>query len=161
MDIHQTSILIVEDNLEILDLLKNVLQRHFNTVFTATNGKLAHAIVSDKNPDLILTDIVMPEQSGIDFAIKIRAEGKTTPIIMISGTNDKDDLLKAIKIGVKDFIEKPFNVDEVEKIVHRVLEVSLREANLPEMITRYGLDSIEVLRHKRLIGLLQAISSKT
>lgn len=155
-----TSILIVEDDPEILSILENIFTKHFNKIFTAINGKFAQQILGEFTPDIILSDIHMPECSGIDFITKIRAQGKNIPIVLISTSKDHEDLLKALKLGVQDFVEKPFKKIDVEMAVHRALEMSVRINDLPELIVKFGQDSSEVKHQKKLIGLLQAISSR-
>lgn len=160
MSIHETSLLIAEDDSEILGILESIFSKHFNVIYTAIDGKMAQMIVKEKNPDIILTDIEMPEVSGLDFVIKIRSEGKNTPIVMMSGARDREYLIKAIKLGIHDFVDKPFKKADVESAVHRVLEISVRENDLSEMIKKFGEDSSEVKQQKKMIGLLQAISAK-
>lgn len=160
MQNQETSILIAEDDPEILSLLENIFSKHFNKVYTAPNGKIAHSIVKESNPDLILTDIQMPELSGMDFVIKMRSEGNNTPVVMISSSKDRDDLMKAIKLGVQSFVEKPFKRADVEMAIHRVLEITVRNNDLNNMIFLFGKDSKEVKQQRKLIGLLQAISAR-
>lgn len=156
----ETSILIIEDDLEVLSILKSVFSKHFASIHTALNGKIASQLMNKIQPDLILTDIHMPEMGGIDFIMKLRAEGKNTPIIIVSSSRDREHLIKALKLGVHDFVEKPFKRLELEMAVYRVLEMSVRNNNLPDLIKKHGSDSQEVLQQKKLIGLLQAISAK-
>jgi YesN/AraC family two-component response regulator len=160
MQIQETAILIVEDDQVILSILKNVFSKYFNVVHTASNGKIAQEMVREKNPDLILTDIQMPEVDGIDFVIKLRSEGKNTPVVMISSSKDRSYLMKAIKLGVQDFVEKPFKKADVEMAVHRVLEIAVRTNALPSLISQFGLESAEVKQQKKLVGLFQAISAR-
>ncbi len=160
MQNEETSILIAEDEPEILDFLTSILSKHFNVIYTANNGKTAEKIVREKKPDLILADIDMPEKNGIDFAIKMRAEGIDTPIIIVSGSKDREHLLTAIKVGIIDFIEKPFKEENLLNAVYRVLEVDNRERNLPDLINRFGKDSAIVRQHKKMAGLLRAISTQ-
>jgi YesN/AraC family two-component response regulator len=157
----ETSILIAEDDPEILEILENIFSKYFNIIYTANNGKLAQSIVRDQKPDLILTDIQMPESSGIDFIVQMRSEGRNIPVVMMTSGKDRDYLMKAIKLGVQDFVEKPFKKVDVEMAVHRVLEMSVRNNNLPDLISRFGIDSAEVKHQNKMIGLLQAISANT
>lgn len=160
MKIQESSILIVEDDAEIMSILMDVFTKYFNNIYTAINGKIAEEILKEKTPDIILTDIQMPEVSGIDFVIKMRSSGNDIPIVMISSSKDRAHLMKAIKLGVHDFVEKPFKKIEVEMAVHRVLEIAVRSNNLPELITKYGADSSQVRHQRKLIGLLKAISAE-
>lgn len=158
MSTKDTSILIVEDEPEIMEILVSIFSKYFTKVYTADNGKTAQEIVLASNPDLVLTDIQMPEVNGIDFVIKMRSEGKNTPVVMISSSKDRDDLLKAMRLGVHDFVEKPFKRADVEKAVHRVLEMAIRNNDLPKMIFLYGKESKEVKQQQKFVGLLQALS---
>lgn len=160
MSAQETSILIVDDEPEILKILINIFSKYFSTVHTATNGRVAQEIVRDSKPDIVLTDIKMPEVSGLDLVIQMRAEGINTPVVLISSSEDRNDLLKAIKLGVQDFVTKPFKRADVEQAVHRVLEMSVRNNDLTNMIFLFGKDSNEVKKQRKLIGLLQAISAQ-
>jgi CheY-like chemotaxis protein len=161
MEIIESSILVVEDDLEIQSILKNLFSKKFSKVFIAGNGLIALDILKEQKPDLILTDLHMPEMNGIDFIFKLRAEGKNTPVIIVSSSKDREDLLKAVKLGANDFVEKPFKKVDVESAVYRVLEIVVRNKNLPELINRFGRDSQEVKKQEKLIGLLQAISAQS
>jgi CheY-like chemotaxis protein len=161
MDIAESSMLIVEDDQEILSILKNIFAKHFTNIFTASNGGGAYDILREHRPDLILTDIQMPGMNGIEFMIKLRSEGKNVPVVIISSSKEREDLMKAIKLGVQDFVEKPFKKADVELAVYRVLEIAVRNNDLPGLITKYGVESSEVKQQKKLIGLLQAISAQT
>lgn len=161
MKIQGSSILIAEDDVEVMGILKNIFSKHFDTIYTAVNGKTAQEIVKKNDPDLVLTDIQMPEASGIELIIRMRADGKNIPIVMISSSQDREDLKKAIKLGVQDFVEKPFKKAEVEMAVYRALEIAVRNNDLPDMVLRFGAESTQVRQQKKLIGLLQAISAQT
>ena len=102
----------------------------------------------------------MPELGGVEFVKNLRATGNSTPVVFISASKDRYDLIKALKLGVHDFIEKPFKIEELEMAVHRTLEMSVRSNALPELILKFGADSCEVMKQRKLIGLLQAISLK-
>ncbi len=90
----KTSILIVEDELEILNLLKNIFSKHFSRVYTATNGRAGLDIVKESSPDIVLTDILMPEISGTELIVKMRSEGIDTPVIIISSSREREQMLK-------------------------------------------------------------------
>ena len=142
MEIHQTSLLIVEDDSEILSILENIFSKHFGIIYTADNGKIAQKIVNDKNPDIILTDIEMPELSGLDFVINIRSEGNNVPIVIMTGAKDREYIIKAIKLGIHDFVDKPFKESDVDSVIHRLLEISARENALILMPIIFGGRSI-------------------
>lgn len=156
----ETSILIVEDDPEVLSTLKSIFSKYFNTVHTALNGNLAQAVLKESTPDILLTDIQMPEVDGIELVIKMRSQGNNIPVVMLSSCKDRELLIKAIKLGVQDFIEKPFKKIDLEMAVHRSLEVAVRNNSLSELSIKYGSESFEVKKQQKLIGLLKAISAK-
>lgn len=158
MNEKEISILIVDDEPEIINILADIFAKYFPIIHTAGNGKAAMDIILKDDPDIVLTDINMPGTSGMDLVIKMRSEGKNTPVVMISSSRERDDLLKAMKLGVHEFIEKPFKRSDVESAVHRVLEMTVRNNDLPKMIFLYGKDSKEVKQQKKFVGLLQALS---
>lgn len=156
----ENSILIVEDDEDILQVLVDIFSDTFGKVFTAKNGTIALDILKDNIPDILLTDLEMPGLDGVELIMKLRAEGNAVPVIILSGKCEKHFLLKAIKLGVHDFVEKPFKKETVVNAVYRVLEMKVREKDLPNMMFIFGKDSKEVKRHQKLIGLLQAIGAK-
>lgn len=160
MNQNETSILIIEDENEMQIVLKKIISKHFNIIYVASDGKAAEKIVRENKPDLILTDIEMPEQSGIDFVIKMRSEGLDIPTIIVSGSRHREHLLKALKLGIQNFVEKPFKKEDIEMAVYRALEISVREKGLLDLINKFGENSPEVKQQHKLIGLLQALSSQ-
>ena len=160
MSLERPSILIVEDNFEILNILKSILSKHFNNIFTAENGEIGAHLFAVHEPDLVLTDLNMPVVGGLDFLKRIRLDGNQTPFIMVSSSSDRSDLINAMKLGVTHYVEKPFTVEEVEQAVFKTLEIEIRKNNLPNMIFLFGLESKEVSKQKKFIGLLQAVSAK-
>jgi YesN/AraC family two-component response regulator len=157
---HDTSILIVEDDPEVLSTLKSIFSKYFNTVYTALNGNLAQIVLKENIPDILLTDIQMPEVDGIELVIKMRSQGNNIPVVMLSSCKDRELLIKAIRLGVQDFIEKPFKKSDLEMAVHRSLEVAVRNNSLSDLSIKYGSESFEVKKQQKLIGLLKAISAK-
>lgn len=154
----ETSIVIVDDEPEILNILQSIFSNYFKNIYTANNGKSGLDLIVEKKPDIVLTDIRMPELSGVDMVVKMRSAGINTPVVMISSSKDREHLLKAIKLGVHDFVDKPFKRADVENAVHRVLEMTVRNNDLPKIMFLYGKDSKEVKQQQKFVGLLQAMS---
>lgn len=154
------TILIIEDEEEISVLIKTFLEKHFSNIIVAENGKMAIEILESVTPDLILTDLRMPHVSGFDFLKQLRTQGKNTPVVVISSSQDKQDVVKAMKLGVVDFLEKPFRKRDLENCVYRAIEMSVRSNSLYELVQKFGQDSKEVLKAKRLMGLLQVLNSE-
>ncbi|PWD99393.1 hybrid sensor histidine kinase/response regulator transcription factor [Marinilabilia rubra] len=105
-------ILIAEDNPELVELLKILLNKEFRLTF-AQNGFVAMQHIRKHTPDLIITDIMMPEMSGIELCNKIKTEFNTShiPVIMLTALNSNEMMVKGLETGADDYIAKPFNPD--------------------------------------------------
>ena len=116
------TILLVDDDEQILKNLKLTLSIFFDNVITANNGVEALNIYkSDTSIDIIMTDYVMPKMSGYDLCKKIRALDKNILIIMMSNYTEKEKLLKSIPLGLIDYLEKPI---KYEILFDALLEIS-------------------------------------
>lgn len=102
-------ILIVEDNIEIHNLIKNILEREKYIVYDAYSGTEALMILEKERIDLILLDLILPGKSGEEIIDRI----KDIPIIVISAKISVQDKIKALLNGANDYITKPFDSDEL------------------------------------------------
>lgn len=120
-------ILIVDDQEIILKLLEETLRGEGYNVRMATNGYEALNAVSEKKPDLIITDMLMPKMNGVDMVAKLKesADTRLIPTIMLTGLFDFDNKVKALEVGVDDFLGKPFNRVELITKVRALLKTKL------------------------------------
>ena len=104
-------ILLVEDNEDLRLIIKAELEKKYS-VLDAPNGKEALLIALAKNPDLIITDVMMPDMGGKEFCNIIKSNFQTShiPIIMISALSGVDDKIEGLEIGADAYLEKPFNM---------------------------------------------------
>jgi response regulator RpfG family c-di-GMP phosphodiesterase len=116
------SILVVDDNDSIRDLLKNLLLGEGYSVITADNGTAALEKLKNINFDLIISDIMMPGISGLELLMEVRKLDEDMPMVMITGFPTIDTAVKVIKEGANDFITKPFNLDHAKLVVKRSVE---------------------------------------
>lgn len=107
------SILYVEDDLDILENVTNFLERRVQMVFPAKNGKEGLAIYKEKLPDLVITDIRMPEMDGIQLSQEIKAINAEALIIIMSAFSDIEYLMNSINIGVSQYILKPMDFNKL------------------------------------------------
>lgn len=126
-DIQDLKVLIVDDNQQILDLLKAVLESFgILYVYSANGGHDAFKTFRTKKIDLVITDLVMPEGDGIEFVRNIRNHQKSPnqylPIIMLSGNCDKSKVLQARDAGITEVLRKPFNARELYKRIENMVE---------------------------------------
>lgn len=122
----EAEILIVDDEKDIVNILVSALEDiGMTNLDTAYDGKEAAAAVNKKHYDVVLTDIVMPELNGIDLMRHIKALSENTQVIILTGNADKKSAITAVKLGAYDFIEKPFDLNIMARVVHRAVEHKL------------------------------------
>lgn len=135
-------ILIVEDDKDILDILKIYLKAEFFEILEAENGKMAFEILKDTEPDLVILDLMLPDINGLNICKKIRTK-YNYPIIMITAKTADQDKIIGLTYGADDYISKPFNP----------LEVMARVKAQLRRYKEYGEDSKEdnIIYYKGLI----------
>lgn len=116
------TILIIDDEKRMLDLLALYLQPYRYTCIKTTSGFEAIDVLKEQKIDIVLLDIMMPEIDGWETLKNIRAFSDV-PIIMLTARNDKGDIVKGLKIGADDYVSKPFDEKEllarIEAIIRR------------------------------------------
>lgn len=105
-------ILVVDDEIEIVRVLKRSLTAHGYTVFTAMSGEEAIKVAAQHRPDLLLLDLLLPGISGLEVCRRVRA-GSNVPIIVLSIKDAEHDKVEALDLGADDYIPKPFSINEV------------------------------------------------
>lgn len=155
-----TTILIVEDDQELRTMLQSMFTKQFSTVLTAVNGKMGEEMLQEHTPDLVLSDLHMPEMGGIDMVKSLRAKGNDVPIVIMSSSTDRAELLKVLKLGVLDYVEKPFKRKDLEKAILRTLQVAMRTHGLQDLVAIHGPESEEVKKMKKLIGLFRIMNAE-
>ncbi len=111
-------ILIVEDDIEIADIIKNHLQRKSYSVNWASTGREGLDEFKENSYDLVILDIMLPEMDGFTVCKNIRLLGDV-PVIILSAKKEELDKVKGLKIGADDYITKPFSLIELEARVER------------------------------------------
>ncbi|WP_110933532.1 response regulator transcription factor [Paenibacillus bouchesdurhonensis] len=126
------SILLVDDEKEIIELMEIYLKNEGYILYKASNGLEALYILQIHDIDLIILDIMMPEMDGIEACMKIR-EQKNTPIIMLSAKSQDIDKIAGLSIGADDYVTKPFNplvlVARVKSQLRRYKQLNPQEPN--------------------------------
>jgi signal transduction histidine kinase/ligand-binding sensor domain-containing protein/DNA-binding response OmpR family regulator len=105
------TLLLVEDNTELRDYLSNELGNDYK-VLTAENGKKGLEIATESLPDIIVTDVIMPEMNGFDFCKKIKTDIRTShiPLLMLTAKTTIDDRMEGIELGADAYMAKPFDM---------------------------------------------------
>ena len=115
-------VLVVDDFATMRKIVKNVLKQiNIENVVEAENGKHALSVLKSENVDLIISDWMMPEMTGIEFlkVCKEDDEKKKIPFIMVTAEGQKDSVMEAIKSGVDNYIVKPFTPDKLKDAIDR------------------------------------------
>jgi len=116
-------ILVVDDAPDTLELIERNLQAAGYQVFTAPGAAEAIRLLEDTRIDLVITDLKMPQVSGMDLARHVRENLKDTEVMMITGYPSIQGAVTAVKLGIQDYIAKPFTDEELLSAVRRVLDV--------------------------------------
>ena len=122
-------ILIVDDVMSNVLLLKVLLTNEKFNIVTASNGNQALNQVKKENPDLILLDVMMPDMSGVEVSQKLKADPEAAhiPIIFLTALNSTADIVKGFQVGGNDFISKPFNKEElIIRVSHQISLVAAK-----------------------------------
>ena len=120
-------ILVVDDEAQIVDLLRSYLRRDGFDVDEAGDGEAALAACVRRKPDLVILDLMLPKLDGREVCRRIR-ETASTPIIMLTARDEETDKLLGLELGADDYITKPFSPREVVARVRAVLRRGTREA---------------------------------
>jgi signal transduction histidine kinase/ligand-binding sensor domain-containing protein/DNA-binding response OmpR family regulator len=118
-------VMVVDDNVDLLTFIRGELTPTY-TVVTAANGRLALEEMRSTMPDIIITDIMMPEMDGIELCRRLKADSKYSaiPVIVLSAKHDEQSKVEGLTIGADDYITKPFNCDVLNLRIRKLLQLS-------------------------------------
>jgi len=124
-------ILIIEDDAAILRGLKDNLEYESYEVLTAADGEEGYYLIKEKKPDLIILDLMLPKMNGYELCRKVRNEGFTTPILMLTARGEEMDRVHGLDLGADDYVTKPFSVPEllarIRAIIRRIQKAKTGE----------------------------------
>src|SRR5574344_226268 len=109
----QKTILIVEDEKNIVDILRFNLQRAGYRILESYDGEDGLAKAVSENPDLILLDVMLPKMNGFDVCRTLRAQGNNVPVVILTAREEEADKVLGLEIGADDYITKPFSMREL------------------------------------------------
>lgn len=118
-------ILIIEDDISILNGLRDVLIFKSYDVITATDGDSGYKTAVEKSPDLIILDIMLPKMDGFTLCKKLRDEGNMTPVLMLTARGEEPDKVQGLDFGADDYVTKPFSLPELLARVRALLRRKL------------------------------------
>ena len=117
----EQNVLVVDDEEVIRDVCTQILSAEGYSVTTAASGKEALHLVSENNFDAVVTDIMMPDMSGLELLEVIRSMGIDVSTIVITGLGTFDMATQSDRLGAREFVVKPFTPDELSRAVRKAL----------------------------------------
>ena len=129
----QSLVMVVDDDPVFTQFTQNFLTENGMKVVTAFNKAEALELLDKHNFSCVIFDIFLPDGSGADLIKPLRANGSTTPIIMVSGQGDVEEVVRAMKDGANDYIKKPFRGEELLLKIQMVLETTQAKWELEEL----------------------------
>lgn len=126
----EPTILVVEDEQSISEVMALYLTRSGYEVITAHDGRTALTELSRHKPDLVVLDLMLPEIDGWEITRRIRAEGET-PIIMVTARREESDRILGLEMGADDYVVKPFSPQELVSRVRAVLRRTQHQPSTP------------------------------
>lgn len=120
------TVLIVEDEQSIVDILTfNLTKEGYNTI-EALDGPTGLQLALEQNPDLVLLDLMLPGMSGFEVCQKVRQAGSLVPIVMLTAREEEDDKVRGLELGADDYITKPFkNRELMARVKANIRRVSM------------------------------------
>jgi DNA-binding response OmpR family regulator len=130
-------ILVIEDDPAILRGLADNLRFESYEVLTAEDGESGYKVLTEKKPDLLILDLMLPRMSGYEVCRKARAAGIATPIVMLTARGEEGDRVLGLDLGADDYVSKPFSIRELLARVRAILRRAQPAAALPDEL-RFG-----------------------
>ncbi|MBM3859789.1 MAG: sigma-54-dependent Fis family transcriptional regulator [Verrucomicrobia bacterium] len=146
-------ILIAEDDPSMLAVLVEALKELNHEIITANNADRAFDLVQSQDPDLVLTDIEMPEgqPKGLELLRSVKERDRAIPVVVLTGYATKERAITALRAGAQDFIEKPFHIDELLKRVENAILQS-RAERLARENTALKINLRDKFRFDNIVG---------
>ncbi len=137
----EKTVLVVEDEANIVDILTFNLEREGYRVLSAYDGQAGLETAQKEKPDLILLDLMLPKLNGFQVCRTLRDAGDTVPILMLTAREEESDKVKGLELGADDYITKPFSVRE---LMARV-KSNIRRVDMPPRLSE-GSGGVELGR---------------
>jgi two-component system response regulator MprA len=153
-----TTILVVEDSPDVVDLLRRVLSEQGYNVRTAPDGEEGLARALENEPDLLILDVGLPHRNGFEVVQELREKGVNAPTLMLTARAEISDRIAGLEYGADDYLTKPFDTDELVARVRALLRRSSFHGRVPRLcVGEVVLDPLtrEVSRGKRQLVLTQ------
>ena len=156
------TVLIVEDEKSIADIIRINLEREGYASLTAYDGEAGLAMALEHNPDLILLDVMLPKLLGFDVCARLREKGSSVPVIILTAREEEEDKVRGLELGADDYITKPFSMRELmARVKANIRRTAMSQSGPAEgaMAAGGGLtinpENYQVCKHDRPVVLTQ------
>lgn len=147
-NIKKTTILLVEDNADIVYGLKNNLEFEGYNVVAAGNGRDGLKLMHESKPNLVILDLMLPGMNGYDFLSEIRSQGFHTPVLILSAKGEELDKVRGFRMGADDYVTKPFGTME---LIARVEAIRRRFTSKDQTSNYWTFGNVEIDTGQRII----------
>ena len=144
------SVLIIEDESDILDMIRLRLKKEGFDVFAADTGEVGLAVALERRPDLVLLDLMLPIMNGFDVLKKIKADRAIarTPVIIVSARGEESDIVVGLELGADDYVTKPFNMAVLIARINALLRRSVSTDETTDHLLTIGPIQIDPQAHQ-------------
>ena len=152
------TVLIVEDEKSIVDILRFNLGKEGYNCIAAYDGEAGLNAALTENPDLILLDVMLPKMIGFDVCRALREKGNNVPVIILTAREEEEDKVLGLEIGADDYITKPFSMRELmarvkANIRRTVMQAAAAETEMAGLVI--NTESYQVLKNGKAVDLTQ------
>lgn len=154
------SVLVVDDELKITEVIKSYLEADGYKVYCAQGGKQAMKMFKAFNPELLILDLMLPDMSGEDICKEIRKTSKV-PIIMLSAKSQEEDMLTGLDLGADDYMIKPFSPRQLMGRVRAVLRRYEEDTGVIADLLSFGKGYLEIDNASRVVKIDKKIVNLT
>jgi two-component system alkaline phosphatase synthesis response regulator PhoP len=152
---HSPSVLVVEDDRDIADLVARYLGKAGFGVEIASSGQDALTAIASRPPDLVILDLMLPHVGGLDICRTLRSQPATSaiPIIILTARGEESDRIVGLELGADDYVAKPFSPNELVARARALLRrISRQAGSLEGLQLTYGSIVVDVAKHTVLAG---------
>ncbi|MEP7246721.1 MAG: response regulator [Gammaproteobacteria bacterium] len=149
----RTRVLVVDDDLEMCEMLREYLSREQFDVELAHDGEAALRLIGEQPPDIVLLDVAMPLLGGFGVLRQLRGES-SLPVLMLTARDEHGDRIHGLELGADDYLTKPFNARELVARIHAILRRTQGSTGQPEGpdVVQAGLLTLETGMDRRRRG---------
>ncbi len=155
-----TKILLVDDEPDVREVVREILEDHVGEIFEAGNGEEALQFLATNTVDAVLSDVNMPKLNGIEFLQSMRNRGDLTPFVVLTAFGDKDMAIEALRYGAFEFLDKPWDRNQLKDTMLRAVELGQEFnfwKNQPDMMQ--GLEELRTQNSEKSLNHLKKVLS--